>query len=70
VTELGLATSRSWKKKVRPVYFMHKKSAHRIFVRYPQYWISPELILQDEHASEKQQLNTAPGSAKPGERQV
>lgn len=38
--------------------------------RYPQYWTSPELIPHDDHPSEKQQLQTAPGSAKPGERQA
>ncbi|KAJ9104503.1 hypothetical protein QFC21_001999 [Naganishia friedmannii] len=38
--------------------------------RYPQYWITPEMIPHDDHPSEKQQLQTAPGSAKPGERQA
>jgi hypothetical protein len=44
--------------------------AELVVFRYPQYWLSPDLIRKDEHASEKQQLNTAPGSAKPAERQV
>ncbi|GHJ84845.1 hypothetical protein NliqN6_1247 [Naganishia liquefaciens] len=38
--------------------------------RYPQYWLSADLVRKDEHASEKQQMNTAPGSAKTAERQA